>query len=454
MAINAHKKIKKAIEEIFSHIDICESKTKKYNLEETEKLMKSLSYFNREGQLLKEYDSKYLQYGIESIEYSNGLTLISSYMVLNGQFRIDQTIVTDNLNNKPLVILTNKYTLKTVSDYLTRSRSVCSVVGGSKDEEKSIEETETELVINDRYIGKFTKYGKKNCEDSTYAERYKPGHILSNWDLENNYILDKCLIGEIEILYKHDSYPVSATIYTNASEAFSLEYKGINPDPYTNPVKFIDKINKEVDLIIYTIQCEIKNYKNSHDRQNKKDEKFILNRLPQPYKDVYELLDEKPDKTCSSLAKIIDGEPVNINPLTNIPVPDMRLYYVDDNYFLSIDELLMYCRWNNKSIEGLNILDYYRNLAGRSDVIRKSNSKSSMLYTAVDRDGYGLYNNKRSVYRGKFTWEYNHGNIRNLYEPFRKKGVIFEDDVYKKIDESDQQVLKYCKENNLLNIGK
>ncbi len=182
-------------------------------------------------------------------------------------------------------------------------------------------------------------------------------------------------------------------------------------------------------------------------------EKYILNRLPQTYRDVYELLDEKPDKTCSLLAKMIDGEPVNINPLSNIPIPDMRLYFVDDNYFKSIDELLMYCRWNKKSTERLNVLDYYRNLAGRSDVIRKSNSQSSMLYTAVDENGYGIYNNKRSVYRGEFIWEYNYGSIRELYEPFKEKGIIFEEDIYGKIDETHQHILKYCRENNLFNMG-
>lgn len=121
---------------------------------------------------------------------------------------------------------------------------------------------------------------------------------------------------------------------------------------------------------------------------------------------------------------MIDGESVNINPLSNIPIPDMRLYFVDDNCFKSIDELLMYCRWNKKSTERLNILDYYRNLAGRSDVIRKSNSHSSMLYSAVDENGYGIYNNKRSVYRGEFIWEYNYGSIRELYRPFKEKGII------------------------------
>lgn len=163
--------------------------------------------------------------------------------------------------------------------------------------------------------------------------------------------------------------------------------------------------------------------------------------------------EEFKEKATSSIVRMMDGEPVNIDPLPEIPIPEMRLYFVDENYFESIDELLMYCRKNKISTKGLNIIDYYRNLAGHSDVIRKSNSETSMLYTAVDEDGYGLYNNKRSIYRGEFIWEYNYGSIRELYKPFKEKKIIFDNDVYGKIDETHQHILKYCRENNLFNMG-
>lgn len=152
------------------------------------------------------------------------------------------------------------------------------------------------------------------------------------------------------------------------------------------------------------------------------------------------------EKVGSSIVRINEGNAVNVDPLPEIPIPEMRLYFVDDNYFDSIDELLMYCRINKKSIKGLNIIDYYRNLAGRSDVIRKSNDKTSMLYSVVDEYGYGLYNNKRSIYRGEFIWEYNYGSIRELYKPFKEKGIVFENDVYGKIDERDQRILKLFRE--------
>lgn len=152
------------------------------------------------------------------------------------------------------------------------------------------------------------------------------------------------------------------------------------------------------------------------------------------------------------LKEMIDGKPVNKNPLVNISKAEMRLYYVDDNYFESIDELLKYCRINNVNIKELNILDYYRELAGRKDVILKSNSKIQLLYSACDEYGFGIYNGERSFYKGEFVWEYIHGSIENLYKPFRDKGIKFENDIYEKIRKDDEQILKYCQNNHLFNM--
>jgi len=158
------------------------------------------------------------------------------------------------------------------------------------------------------------------------------------------------------------------------------------------------------------------------------------------------------EKVHSKIIEIIDGKPVNKNPLSEIPESDMRLYSIGNDYFESIDELLEYCRKNHKTSEGLTILDYYKNLAGRSDVIRVQNNKTSIMYSAVDEDGYGLYNNKRSIYKGKFIWEYNYGSIRNLYKPFKEREIDFVIDVYGKIDEREQNILRYFKEHNLADM--
>lgn len=144
--------------------------------------------------------------------------------------------------------------------------------------------------------------------------------------------------------------------------------------------------------------------------------------------------------------------PIYKNPLSEISEPDMRLYSIGNDYFESIDELLKYCRKNHKTSEGLTVLDYYKNLAGRSDVIRVQNNKTSIMYSAVDEYGYGIYNNTGSAYRGKFIWDYNYGNIRNLYKPFKERGIDFVIDVYGKIDERVEKRLKYFKEHNLADM--
>ena len=184
--------------------------------------------------------------------------------------------------------------------------------------------------------------------------------------------------------------------------------------------------------------------------------KFRENNIPPASEFISKAINDEEftTKTSQSITIMIDGKPVNKNPLLEIPMPEMRLYFVDENYFVSIDELLMYCRINKISTSELNIMDYYRNLAGKSDVIRKSNSKTSMLYTVVDEEGYGLYNNERSIYRGEYIWEYKYGSIREMYEPFKEKGIVFDNDVYGKIDATHQHILKYCRENNLFNMGK
>ena len=249
--------------------DIYEARTKKYNQDEAEKLMGNLSCFKQERQLLKKYDREYLQYGIESHGYSKGLMVINSYMILNGQYGIKQTIVTDNLENKPLVILTNKYTLKSLQQFLISSESAGSIFGEFGSDERNIEISETEVIINDKYLGKFTRINHKNNDNSVYAEKYKPGVILSNWELERDNIFAICSTGELEILYRYGEVPVFVQVFNGISEKSLLERGGYNPNSSKDARKFVEKINEEVDLIVNNIDCEIKNHKNSYVTQKK-----------------------------------------------------------------------------------------------------------------------------------------------------------------------------------------
>ena len=79
--------------------------------------------------------------------------------------------------------------------------------------------------------------------------------------------------------------------------------------------------------------------------------KFRENNIPPASEFISKAINDEEftTKTSQSITIMIDGKPVNKNPLLEIPMPEMRLYFVDENYFESIDELLMYCRINKIS---------------------------------------------------------------------------------------------------------
>ncbi len=131
--------------------------------------------------------------------------------------------------------------------------------------------------------------------------------------------------------------------------------------------------------------------------------------------------------------------------------PEMRLYGVDENYFETIDELLKYCRQNKFSTQTLVILDYYRNFYDCIDVIKKTNSEISIFYAICNEYGYLWYSDELNMH-GE-NWEFNHGQIRSLYKPFRDHGIVFEDDIYARKSERNQHILKYCRKNKMFNLG-
>lgn len=154
------------------------------------------------------------------------------------------------------------------------------------------------------------------------------------------------------------------------------------------------------------------------------------------------------------LNKLVDGEPKNVNPLTEMPSPKMRLYGFLGGFkkvfFDTEDKLLEYVKTHNISYGSIGVMDYLGKVAGCSDVIRLTyKSGESVLYTSVDEDGYGKYNPERSIYRGEFIWEYQHGNIREMYSAFRDRGIVFENDTYAKIDEYHRNLMDMCEERRI-----
>ena len=152
------------------------------------------------------------------------------------------------------------------------------------------------------------------------------------------------------------------------------------------------------------------------------------------------------------LSRFVDGEPVNKNPIKNDPKIEMRLFKVTNYYYWTLDEAMECCRKSFIPAITIEILDYIREFAGRTDVIRVQRLTDFCpikIMTVLDYEHYAMYNNERSIYRGKYTWEMSEGNIRNYYNIFRKQGIVFENDIYEKsrkyYEEVDKKMKKIIK---------
>ena len=145
-----------------------------------------------------------------------------------------------------------------------------------------------------------------------------------------------------------------------------------------------------------------------------------------------------------SLDIMFNGEEVNTNPLVNIEQSQMKLYIVD--YFNVIDneiDLINYLLNNKVNKKNIKIIEYLKHFANKNDVIKITDLNNNVNYcSAVNEEGYAIYNDKRSIYKGNFIWEYKLGDISDLFSEFRKRGIVFENDIYKKIDENNNYIMK------------
>ena len=123
-------------------------------------------------------------------------------------------------------------------------------------------------------------------------------------------------------------------------------------------------------------------------------------------------------------------------------------------YFTTENELINYIRENQISSKMINIMDFLGNCASKSDVIRVINMNQKIfLYTPCDEDGYAIYNEERSNKEKSFIWEYHYGDISEFYSEFRKRGIIFQNDIYDRIEKRNKKFLKLCKERNFFHCN-
>lgn len=127
---------------------------------------------------------------------------------------------------------------------------------------------------------------------------------------------------------------------------------------------------------------------------------------------------------------------MNLEEYSRMSETDQMILYgfsgaFESVYFDTELELEAYAKTHDTSFGGKCVIEYLGNVAGRSDVIRITfKNCKPMLLTACDGEGYGIYNEERSIDCGEFVWEFTNGDIKDMYSAFRDRGIVFEDDIY------------------------
>ena len=132
------------------------------------------------------------------------------------------------------------------------------------------------------------------------------------------------------------------------------------------------------------------------------------------------------------LEEFLNGEPVNINPLPELPAPIMTLYSYKGVYFESLQEAEQIVEDSDNEESRIRVISYLGRVAGEPDVIMETflgSTKLPTLYAARVNGGCLTYNWSRSTYKGEFCWDGHSVGIEHLYAEFRRRGVEFEKDL-------------------------
>ena len=151
------------------------------------------------------------------------------------------------------------------------------------------------------------------------------------------------------------------------------------------------------------------------------------------------------------LSKMFDGEDKNNNDnntyniLKEIPESKMRLYcyscVLKTDFFNTLKELDNYVNSGHIHRGEKVFIDYLGHMADKTDVIRVIYSDNSVKYfSAVDELGIVIYNEEKSNTLGKYVWEYEFGDLKDIYKAFKVRGIAFENDAYKIQDDISSSV--------------
>ena len=130
--------------------------------------------------------------------------------------------------------------------------------------------------------------------------------------------------------------------------------------------------------------------------------------------------------------EFLNGEPVNVNPLPELPAPIMTLYSYKGVYFESLQEAAQIVEDSDNEESRIRVISYLGRVAGEPDVIMETflgSTKLPTLYAARVNGGCLTYNWSRSTYKGEFCWNGYSVGVEHLYAEFRRRGVEFEKDL-------------------------
>lgn len=116
----------------------------------------------------------------------------------------------------------------------------------------------------------------------------------------------------------------------------------------------------------------------------------------------------------------------------SIPKTQMELYgYGNEEINILFDtekELIEYIKNNDISTGEIYIVEFIGKIGKQSDVIKQINHKEDfVLLTHTDTDGYSIY---KGTFQGEYIWDYTTGSLKDIYEAFRQRGIILENDIY------------------------
>lgn len=254
--INAHEKMINKIEELLPNEKAISFQA--YKNEEAIELFDRLPYFYNVKQLLENYQKQYAQYGIRSYTYANGLIKLKSYYVLNSEYAINQTIITDSLeSNNEIIHIWNKCALKAVQQFFIDSESPSSLFGfpHSGNEDRGIETNDTEVTIENKVIGNFSRISKNNSA-TVYAEKYMPVNRLTYWELMPK---DPFTSIELEVLYRYNDTPVFAVVKDNKGNSL-FEGTSYHADDYESAEVLVHNANGEVEAILRKMTAVVSQY--------------------------------------------------------------------------------------------------------------------------------------------------------------------------------------------------